>query len=282
VRLHQAACGEDAAPLVPSEEVPRFVERMTLEWPIEGLEPLAFVLARVCDALCGALERADRAAVVVTTRLRLVTRTDHERRLQLPAPMRDSRVLRTLIMLDVESHPPPAGIDAVEVEVDVAPGRIVQGSLLVRALPSPETLSTLIARLGALMGETRVGAPARVDLHDGRQVALVAFAPESRRAIASLSEPARLRVLRRFRHPLAVRVAVERGLPVGVHALARAVTSGRVLVASGPWRTSGRWWTRDRTAWDRDEWDVALTDGGLYRLARDRRTDVWELEGIVD
>jgi hypothetical protein len=78
------------------------------------------------DALSLALERADRGAVAVTTRLRLVTRETHTRTLDLPAPMRDARVLRTLILLDLESHPPPAAIDAVEIDLGVTPGRIVQ------------------------------------------------------------------------------------------------------------------------------------------------------------
>ena len=151
VRLHQAARGEETAWLVPVDEAPGFVVRCVLDWPVEGLEPLSFVLARVLDPLSVALERADRGAVEVTTRLQLVTRESHVRVLHLPAPMRDARVLRTLILLDLESHPPSAGIDIVEVEAGVVPGRIAQGALLTRTLPSPEDLSTLIARLGALM-----------------------------------------------------------------------------------------------------------------------------------
>src|SRR5260221_6349086 len=44
-QLHQAACGEDVAPLVPADEPKRYAERLELEWPVEGLEPLSFVLA---------------------------------------------------------------------------------------------------------------------------------------------------------------------------------------------------------------------------------------------
>ena len=66
--------------------------------------------------------------------------------------MRDSKTLRTLIVLDLESHPPPAGIDVVTIVVDVVPGRIVQGSLLERALPAPEQLATLTARLARWWG----------------------------------------------------------------------------------------------------------------------------------
>ena len=177
VRLHKAASGEDVTPLVPAGAAESFLERCVLEWPIEGLEPLTFVLSRLCDGLSVSLERADRGAIGVTTRLKLITRTMHARTLQLPAPMRDAKVLRTLIVLDLESHPPDAGIDEVTVELEVAPGRIVQGSLLDRPLPSPERLSTLTARLGALVGGDRVGAPRLVDSHDDRAAGLCAFAP---------------------------------------------------------------------------------------------------------
>ena len=66
----------------------------------------------------------------------LATDPDVERILHLPAAIRDSRVLRTLILLDLESHPPEAAIDIVEIDLAVTPGRIVQGALLTRSLPS--------------------------------------------------------------------------------------------------------------------------------------------------
>jgi protein ImuB len=31
----------------------------------------------------------------------------------------------------------------------------------------------------------------------------------------------------------------------------------------GPWRSSGDWWNPD--SWNRDEYDLALSDGALYR-----------------
>ena len=45
------ARGVDSRPMVPwVDEIP-FEAALELEWPIEGLEPLSFVLARLCDAL---------------------------------------------------------------------------------------------------------------------------------------------------------------------------------------------------------------------------------------
>ncbi|MEZ5318675.1 MAG: hypothetical protein R2752_14850 [Vicinamibacterales bacterium] len=292
LRIHQAACGEDATVLVPADAPRVFLERAELEWPIEGLEPLSFVLARLCDGLSTALERADRGAIAVTTTLRLVTRQVHVRTLHLPAPMRDARVLRTLVGLDLESHPPAAGIDVVEVEAEVAPGRITQGSLLEHSLPTPEDLATLVARLGALMGESRVGAPALVDTHDERAFAMAPFRatpPEagSRTPGASVSvmpespSPG-ASCLRRFRLPLATRVVVDRGTPVRVVPSSRGVPGGAVVACAGPWRSSGHWWTFDRSAWDRDEWDVEVSEGAVIRLSRHRATGQWAIEGILD
>ena len=314
-RLHQAAWGEDVLPLVPASEAHRFVERVELEWPVEGLEPLSFVLARVCESLSGALERADRGAVTIVTRLTLVTRAVHERTLTLPAPMRDAKVLRTLILLDLEAHPPPArsaalskfdetercclGIDVVEIELGVTPGRILQKSMLAHDVPAVEDVATLTARLQALMGESRVGSPVVLDTYDPRKSSLKPFIAPKQLSTGARVHPsphaAGVRsgqaAIRRFRMPLAVRVETDRGKPVRVVlsekrlALSeprRGESKGVVTRCAGPWRTSGQWWTADRDTWDRDEWDVGLDSGVMYRLSRDRTTDKWEVEGSFD
>jgi protein ImuB len=310
--LQRLACGNDAAPLVPDPGTPRFIQSMDLEWPIDALEPLSFVLARLLDPLSDALERADRAAAALRLDLRLVDRTTFGRVLQLPAAMRDPKVLRTLLLLDLESHPPAAGIDVVTIEIDPAPARIIQYSLLERALPSVETLATLTARLSALVGDTRCGSPSILDTHRPDAFEMRPFAPEARsvtltsrgrvlpRAHGHALEPARRapspepRVpspeprtpspepcLRRFRPPIAIRVTVDRGRPVRVAIDRRGMPGGAVEQQAGPWRTSGAWWDGGG-AWDRDEWDVALSDGSLCRLFHDRLLDRWFLEGVLD
>jgi hypothetical protein len=359
--LQRLARGDDAAPLVPDPGTPRFMHAIELEWPIDALEPLSFVLARLLDPLSEALARADRAAAALRLDLRLVDRTLFQRVLQLPAAMRDPKVLRTLLLLDLESHPPSAGIDIVTVEIDPAPARVIQYSLLERALPSVETLATLTARLSALVGETRCGSPALCDTHRPDGFDMRPFAPESRvRAAArrrvlppeggsyrpeggsyrpeggsyrpeggsyppergsDVERSADSRVagpesripspeprspgpesriptlesraprpesriptppcLRRFRPPVAVRVAVERGRPVRVAIDRRGMPGGDVAQQAGPWRTSGAWWDAG-APWDRDEWDVALSDGSLCRLFHDRLIDRWFLDGVFD
>jgi protein ImuB len=296
VDWQRLARGDDPAPLTPSLPEERFEQSLDLEWPIEGLEPLSFVLARLLEPLSAHLQRRDRGAAVLHVRLHLVTKEVHERSLQLPAPMRDARTLRTLALLDLESHPPSAAIDRVVVAVDPTPGRVIQFSLLTRPLPSPEHLSTLIARLSALMGEERVGSPVTVDSWHPGTFEMKPFAPASGSRDAGsdqrITDPRRIPdpgsriphvAVRRFRFPLPARVQVDRGIPIRITLDRRGLPGGRVENYAGPWRSSGGWWIDDaKTSWDRDEWDVALSDGATYRVYRERDTDAWFIEGVVD
>jgi protein ImuB len=316
VALQRLARGLDPRPFVPDGETPRYIGRLELEWPLDTLEPLSFVLARLLEPLSVALERADRGAAAIRLELRLTNRETLLRVLQLPAPMRDPKVLRTLLLLDLESPPSPlrgfgetsgvtvtVAVDAVSIELDPAPARITQFSLLERALPSPETLSTLTARLSALVGESRIGSAVLVDTHQPGAFAMVRFQPESRGADGANGPPSPLRgfgetglpanegrpVLRRQRVPPAIRVSVEHGRPVYIAAARRGMPMGAVVQAAGPWRTSGGWWalppqsgSHEICPWSRDEWDVALKSGAVCRIFQDRTTDRWFLEGIYD
>jgi protein ImuB len=324
------ARGGDTRPMVPwVDEVP-FEAALELEWPIEGLEPLSFVLARLLDPLAERLERADRGAAVIYTSLRLTSRSVFTRTLQLPAPMRDPKTLRTLILLDLESHPPDAPIDIVRVLVEPTPARVLQWTLLERAQPAPEQVTTLLARLSALMGANHVGSPALLDTWKPGAFEMRDFRAtiddqstivdeRSNHSMADRQSPDSQSIdhlksaLRRFRFPIPTRVVVNEGRPVRVQTDRQGFSSGAIVEAAGPWRTSGNWWetpaprpstplgaalspvegrmksgqranrpTGQQDAWDRDEWDVAMTDGTVYRLVVEREVGQWFLEGVID
>jgi protein ImuB len=320
------ARGDDTRPLVPALPEERFDATLELEWPIEALESLSFVLTRLLEPLSTRLERRDRGAAVLHVVLRLGPPAErgetYARRLELPTPMRDVRALRTLALLDLEAHPPPAPIECVAVSIDPTPGRVLQHTLFTRAQPTPEQLSTLLARLGALMGQDRIGAAATVDSYRPGAFAMRPFAVEhednqrrDRREHfvqhsagspnSALNEVSS--ALRRCRQPVPARVITEDDRPVRVTTDRRGYAGGSVVHAAGPWRTSGSWWAGevgrageasrgghgDSTPpclpglprppyWNRDEWDVSLSDGGVYRIFRDRETDGWFIDGIFD
>ena len=81
--------------------------------------------------------------------------------------------------------------------------------------------------------------------------------------------------LRAIRPPRSARVQMASGQPV--HVQAEGVR-GHVVSSAGPWRTSGDWWTND--PWARDEWDIALSDGTLYRIYSEQGR--WFVEGSYD
>jgi hypothetical protein len=96
--------------------------------------------------------------------------------------------------------------------------------------------------------------------------------------------------LRRFRFAVPARVQVENGRPVRVTTERRGISGGRIEKAAGPWRTSGAWWLEigtggtggESTPWDRDEWDVTVSDGATYRLFRERDANAWFIDGVLD
>jgi protein ImuB len=173
----------------------------------------------------------------------------------------------------------------------------LQWTLLERAQPAVEQVSTLIARLTALMGEGHVGSPALVDTWKPGAFAMTEFrtagvdaSPTS--PVTSPVDDAPLRAaLRRFRLPIPTRVVVQEGRPVRVQTDRQGFTSGAIVQAAGPWRTSGNWWhtvgprmksDQSSEAWDRDEWDVSMSDGTIYRLVVEREVGQWFLEGVID
>ena len=300
VHWQRLARGEDARPLVPSHPEERFEAMLDLEWPVDAIEPLAFVLTRLLDGLCAQLERRDRAVAVLTVRLRdAVSREWQSRRLELPSAMRDPRTLRTLICLDLDGHPPEAGIDRVAIFVEPTPGRIGQGSLLARPAIAPEEAATLMARLRALMGHDRCGTPQLVNTHRPGTFAMGDWRGEDTTSPSHVGptgsyagltrrepDPGESS-LRRLRHPVPARVVTEDSRPVRVVTDRRGWDGGRVLQASGPWRSSGDWWTPD--PWNHQEWDVTLSDGGRYRIhesragraGRDQKA-CWFIEAVLD
>ncbi|HEY3128600.1 MAG TPA: hypothetical protein VGL91_04020 [Acidobacteriota bacterium] len=84
--------------------------------------------------------------------------------------------------------------------------------------------------------------------------------------------------LRLFRPPLPAQVNTDRMRPAAVEA---SKIRGRVLECGGPWRSSGDWW-ENQQRWARDEWDVLLSNGAVYRLYRDLQADSWFIYGIYD
>jgi len=273
-RLLRLARGQDDSPLVPSPLPESFEMTLELDWPVDGLEPLSFLLARVLEPLCQGLVARGRRAAALTLDLGLVDGSVHRRSLRPAAPSAEPRTWRTLLLLDLETHPPHDAIRAITVRAEPTPSRVVQFSLLDPAQPSPERLAETMARLHEWTVEGRGGAAALLDSHRPGAFALGTFAPAPFKASRVPARPPRV-ALRVFRPPLSAEVVLRGGAPAFVAATG---VRGVVLERAGPWRASGDWWD---VVWSREEWDVALACG-VYRIFRDRLREAWFVEGELD
>jgi protein ImuB len=202
-------------------------------------------------------------------------------------PMLDPKAFLKMLQLELSGRPPAAPVLKVHLKAEPVKPRRTQHGLFAPSSPEPEKLELTVARLRHLLGDGQIGTPELRNTHRPDSYLMRAFSPRPAAANGRLaievapgtgpgSEAARL-CLRRFRPPRYAQVIVINRLPVRV---ASPSVNGRVVMAKGPWRTSGEWWRED--AWNRDEWDVALESGALYRLFEEVDSRRWFIEGNYD
>jgi protein ImuB len=297
LRLHKLARGESVRPFRPARAGTVFEESLELEYPIELLEPLSFVLSRLLNGVCRRLEEHALAALELRLSLGLGGGAEHARALRLPVPMRNPIAFLKLFQLDLTSHPPPAPVKQVTLAAVPALPRPVQEGLFLPPSPEPEKLELTLARIAAVVGAEHVGSPQLVDTHRPGAFRMRKFGEgpagkSARKGAAGAGEvnsppPSEANLASRlgfrvFRPPLAAKVMPPMGMPLTVAAQApggRAIR-GKVVAIAGPWRSSGDWWTP--APWARDDFDVALSDGALYRIYSEQATGRWFIEGQYD
>jgi protein ImuB len=199
--------------------------------------------------------------------------------------MLDVKAFLKMLQLDLSGRPPVAPVLKVHLKAEPVKPRRTQHGLFMPSAPEPEKLELTVARLRHLVGEGQVGTPEVRNTHRPDSFFMRGFAPRlTQRAstIAVAEAPVARLCLRRFRPPRYAQVIVVNHQPVRV---VSPTVSGRVVMAKGPWRTSGEWWREgagEEGAWNRDEWDIALESGALYRLFQEAVGGRWFIEGSYD
>ena len=282
ISLQKMACGEDIQPFQSYVVKPHFEEHQELDWSMESLEALAFILAGMLDRLCTRLESHGLAAESLTVVLKLLNHPPYERTLGLAFPIHNAKILLSLIRLKLRSHPPQAAILGISLRVKSAPPQVFQYSLFHPSVPNPEKLSRTLARLTTLIGEDRIGSPILLYTHrpdafrmgplhlKQRSNPSSSLTPQDRQSSTNQRYPFQSMSqlsLRRFRPPVPTDIRPQ-----------------QIVSWAGPWRSSGDWWTETLTAskWSRDEWDIELTDGTICRVYWDYQKKAWFFDGIYD
>ena len=164
-RLRRIALGQEEDWLRLSRPPEEYTTREEFDYPVELLEPLLFVIAAQLRDLTAKLQRNGQAARRIAIAAALDPSGEAVRSVELPLAMRDPQALLKQIQLCLEAKPLGAPVMAIQVALDPADPRVVQGGLFQPAAPEPEKLQTLLARLGALAGADRVGSPVLLNSH---------------------------------------------------------------------------------------------------------------------
>jgi protein ImuB len=286
------ARGEAEHVLEPGETVFALEEFCEFETPVEQIDSLLFVGARMID--CLVTRAAGRALALrsLAAEMGMEGGATHGCAIRPAVPTIDRKFLLKLLQLEIGAHPPQAAVVRLTLRAEAGAQSKVQLGLFAPQTPEPSRLDVTLARLRAMVGEERVGSPLLEDTHraDGfRMEGFVNPGPQMRGTggthtrsctdVGSYPTQAELgwgtprMALRRVRPARMVRVVLSPTLPTkktdqvgaipglkietwGTRPIAFSDGENRYEIAAayGPWKTSGCWWTLE--AWDAEEWDV--------------------------
>ena len=317
VRLHAIASGQGMRPLLLAEPAQHFEEWFEFDEPVDDLESLSFILGRLLDQLAARLTSRSLSVAAVHAQFELQPSFDNafdttrdllrvkppaklfRCTLEMPVSTRDSKLLLKLLRLRLQAQPPGAPIQKIQMTAQSSLARVTQGSLFVPAAPDPDKLELTVARIAAVVGQGNVGSPQLTDSHrpgafQMQTFSAVAAADGQRRKVSAQSSQTAAQLeesltiaLHIFRPPLPARVHLYNDQPARVFFQGR---SGKVLHASGPWRTSGEWW--EQQPWQHDAWDLEIyfckespaapITSGFYRFFCDQLQNKWFVRGVYD
>jgi len=273
-----------------------FAEQMEFENEIETLEPLLFVLRRFTEQLSRRIGLLYLVVAELRLKLGLSSGINYETVFKIPSPTGNAEILFRMLHTHLENVRTDATI--ISLWLGAKPGwpESLQFGLFETTLRNPNQFAETLARLEALYGPNRVGTPVleptlRPDsfrmkpseFSDEKAGRAVPSAPRTfhiarssqsfstshgalgtaRPIFTVFGHAPRGLQLRRFRPPLLARIEFREQCPALIRS---AVCNGAIADRRGPFLCSGNWWDNGR--WWRQEWDVQIADGAMYRIFR--------------
>lgn len=279
-RLRLLARGEHPHLMVPEEAAFALEEYIEFDSPVELLDSLLFVLSPMLEQLLVRAQSRALALASVTVRLGLDGGGEHERTIKPALPVAQREVLLKLLHLDLQAHPPSAGVVSVFVQAQPGDRSNVQLGLFAPQLPEPMRLDVTLARIAAVVGEDRVGRARLLDTHRPDSFVMERFTVTGS-APQTLGASRRISALRRCRPPRRLTMEFRDSRPA---AFSLAGQRYMIREAYGPWRRSGEWWTSE--VWAQEEWDVCATAGKdealLCVLSHDLLHHQWQMDAVYD
>lgn len=290
--LHELASGCGRRRLLRLVRPPReYARQIEPDHEIETLEPLLFLVRRLLESLVARLAAGYLVASEIRLELGFADGSRWREALRVPDPSGDVDLLFRVVHTRLEDVQAPSPVVLLGVALEPARAGRHQLQLFDSSLRDPNRFAETVARLEALCGAGRVGSPERLDTHRPDALVLRPFDetaasspaqaagdPRPVTAGAGSIAPACIGLpLRRFRPPVEAWVRCIGGAFAVPEAIRSAVVEGSIREVRGPWMYSGEWWEAP-TRWSRIEWDIAMTAGGIYRLAWEQNR--WTVDGV--
>jgi protein ImuB len=275
-RWHDRSRGRDAEPLVPRPRKLRIDRARYGEGSAEREDQLLFALRSLVAQVADDIAYAGKRCAELTLTMECEDASSHELTARLARPTAQMQTLFDLLRAKLEG----TTLRAPVIGLRLVAGRLETGgsplSLFAQHDPDPETIAIAIARLDAALGE---GHALHAQVAEGfryeSRAAYVPFDPEATCGWHKLPVPEQslppspvfgYRML--DAQPIAVTLAG--GAPA-------RIDGHRVVEHAGPWRVEERWWDAPLS---REEYDVLLADGALWRIAREPAG--WIRLGVYD
>jgi protein ImuB len=273
-RWHALARGEDSTPFVPRAHVAVIEAALLGEGRAEDEAQVFFALRMLVARIASDLERSGRRAGALKLEFELEDAQTHRFDVVLAAPTAQERAMFDVVRAKLEG----VTFEAAIVGLRVRAAGLEEGGETLALLAGddfdPQTVAVTIARLESALGTPvqrartkeahaledrfsyeRFELPKRTVARDGSESKSEAVVPQLR--LLAVAE---------------IAVRLRAGEPALVGDPPRAV-----LECAGPWRIDTGWPDHDIV---RDEYDVLLEDGELYRIYRQGAH--WYVRGAYD
>jgi protein ImuB len=292
----------------------RYCEERELDFPLESLEPLLFLLRRMLDTLCRRLAESWLVAAAMNLTLGFDDKQVREASLRIAEPTRDIDLLLRLLHTHMEGVTAPAPIIRVVLELQPIRPAGSQMHIFERGMRDPNRFAETLAQIEAVVGSGNAGRvkllpsraldafemtafveeakccsseaqPQRGALYQPRATPWVSYSPK-RSALKGRPKGTPLEPAPAADMPQSISLPLRRFRPPrfvevplvdGRPAELHTTTKTHAIIAcSGPWLVSGDWW--GDSLWQREVWEVETSEGVLYQITR--HNGEWQLEGV--
>jgi protein ImuB len=271
---HDRARGIDRTAFVPRGHALAIEATLFGEGGIAAEAHLAFALRILLDRVHGDLERLGQRCGSLRLEMELENGEAFARDIGLARPSADARAMLDVIRANLENLVLPAPVIGLRVRALRLEENGEALGLFAGNEADPQTIAVTLARLEAALGEpARRARTLRAYALEG-QFAYDPFTVPPISALPSRQSEKQIETCPQLQLLAVQEIAVQvaGGTPVYVGTPQRAV-----LECAGPWRIEENWFDEPVV---RDEYDVLLEDGALYRIYR--QGACWFMRGAYD